>query len=37
VRQAVIDEYLAALGDYGTTELGRAAIARASGRMMPPV
>jgi uncharacterized protein (UPF0335 family) len=36
-RQAIIDESMAALGDYGTTELGRAAIARASGGLMPPV
>jgi hypothetical protein len=36
-RQAIIDESMAALGDYGTTELGLAAIARASGGLMPPV
>jgi uncharacterized protein (UPF0335 family) len=35
-RQAVVDEYLAALGDFASTGLGQAAIARAS-QMMPPV
>jgi uncharacterized protein (UPF0335 family) len=35
-RQAIVDEYLAALGDYGTTPLGQSAIARAS-QLMPPV
>ena len=36
-RQAIVDEYLAALGDYGTTPLGQAAIGRAITELMPPV
>ncbi len=35
-RQAIVDEYMSALGDYGSTPLGAAAIARA-GQMMPSV
>jgi len=36
-RQATIDAYMAALGDYGSTPLGQAAIARASAELMRPV
>jgi uncharacterized protein (UPF0335 family) len=36
-RQAIVDEYLAALGDFGTTALGQATIARAGGGLVPPV
>jgi uncharacterized protein (UPF0335 family) len=36
-RQAVIDAYMHALGDYASTPLGVAAIARAGAETMPPV
>jgi uncharacterized protein (UPF0335 family) len=36
-RQAVVDEYMHALGDFASTGLGKAAIARAGAQMMPPV
>jgi uncharacterized protein (UPF0335 family) len=36
-RQALVDEYLAALGDYASTPLGAVAVARASAELMPPV
>jgi hypothetical protein len=32
-----LDAYMAALGDYASTPLGQAAMARASGELMPPV
>jgi uncharacterized protein (UPF0335 family) len=35
-RQAVVDSYLKALGDYASTDLGRAAVSRAAG-LTPPV
>ena len=36
-RQVLVDEYMRALGDYGSTPLGQAAIARAGAELMPPV
>jgi uncharacterized protein (UPF0335 family) len=36
-RQSIIDAYMAALGDYATTDLGKAAMARASAELPPPV
>lgn len=35
--QSVVDEYLAALGDFASTELGQSAISRASAGLAPPV
>jgi uncharacterized protein (UPF0335 family) len=36
-RQALVDEYMAALGDYASTPLGQAAIARVGAELAPPV
>jgi uncharacterized protein (UPF0335 family) len=36
-REELVQSYLEALGDYGSTPLGAAAIARASAELMPPV
>jgi uncharacterized protein (UPF0335 family) len=36
-REELVQSYLEALGDYGTTPLGAAAIARAGAAVMPPV
>ncbi len=36
-RQAIVDEYRAALGMLADTPLGQAAIARAGAELMPPV
>jgi hypothetical protein len=36
-REALVAEYMAALGNYGSTPLRQSAIARVTGQMMPPV
>jgi uncharacterized protein (UPF0335 family) len=36
-RRVTLDAYMAALGDYASTPLGQAALARASSELMPPV
>jgi Uncharacterized protein conserved in bacteria (DUF2312) len=36
-REALVAKYMSALGDYGSTPLGKAAIARASAGLMPPI
>jgi uncharacterized protein (UPF0335 family) len=36
-RKELVQSYLEALGDFGNTALGAAAIARVSGGLMPPV
>lgn len=36
-REELVQSYLEALGDYGTTPLGAAAIARAGAGLMPPI
>jgi uncharacterized protein (UPF0335 family) len=34
-RRSLVEEYLSALGDFASTELGAAAISRASQMMLP--